>query len=60
MLSVTKYSFQMYFWYMHCIILVPHCFAGMAEILSAVLVFGEDLECKMEIEAFSDTEGAIG
>ena len=52
MLSVTKYSSQMYFRYVHCVIL----FTRMAEILSTVLVSGEDLACKLEIEDFSNTE----
>lgn len=50
-----KYSFQMYFRYVHCIIL----FTRMAEILSTVLVIGEDLACKLEIDKdkdFSNTE----
>ena len=57
MLSVTKYSFQMYFQYVYCLIFVPHF---SLEWSSAALVFGEDLACKLEIKKFSDTEGAIG
>jgi len=52
MLSVTKYSSQMYFRYVYCVIL----FTRMAEILSTVLFIGEDLACKLEIEDFSNTE----
>ena len=32
----------------------------MAEILSTAFVFDEGLTCELEIEDFSDTEGAIG
>lgn len=42
----------MYFWYVRCIIL----FTRTAEILSTVLVIGEDLACKLEIKDFSNTE----
>ena len=61
MLSVTKYSFQIYFWlhtYNDASAIAYHI-AWMADIPSAAFVFDEDLACQLEIEDLSDTEGIL-
>ena len=60
MLSVTK---DIYFQYSACAMTQAQLrnsrVTGMADILSAVLVFDEDLACELEIEDFLDTEGIL-
>ena len=59
MLSVTKYSFQIYFRLHTCNDASVIHTTGMADIPSAAFVFDEDLVCQLEIEDPLDTEGIL-
>ena len=58
-LSVTKYSFQIYFRFQRAMTQAQLHTAGMADILSAAFVFDEDLVCQLEIEDLSNTKGIL-